>query len=111
MRLKERELITVYLKKHLVTENSDGDETIIYSDKSVELKMNVQNAGGTVNAQIYGMRLPYIKACKYQGLVIKEGENELDGLCVFVESEDRPDYHIQSIQTFSTHLNIMIERL
>lgn len=73
--------------------------------------MNVQSAGGTLNAQLYGSKLPYMKSCKYQGDQIIEGENELDGLCVYVDSSEEPDYKIITSQSYSTHVNIMIERL
>lgn len=110
MRLRERDLQTVYLKKRKVSHDEEAEEIITYPFDPIELSMNVQAASGTVNAQIYGSKLETMKACKYQGDMINEAQNELDGVCVYVGKEDEPDFTIKSIQTFSTHKNIMLER-
>lgn len=110
MRLRTRDLQTVYLRKRIITQDSEANDIITYSDKSEELAMNVQSAGGQVMAQIYGESLPYIKACKYQGDLVKAGKNELDGVCVEVSSDKEPDYEIVAIQSFSTHLNITLKK-
>jgi len=110
MRLRERDLQTVYLKKRKVTHDEEAEEIITYPFEPIELRMNVQTASGTVNAQIYGSKLETMKACKYQGDKISESQNELDGICVYVGKDEEPDFTIKSIQTFSTHKNIMLER-
>ncbi|OJG27957.1 hypothetical protein RU98_GL002166 [Enterococcus caccae] len=73
--------------------------------------MTVQAAGGQVAAAMYGKRLKYIKSCKYQGNELVEGKNEHDGICLKVSKTSEPDYQITSIQTFSTHLNVTLERI
>lgn len=110
MRLRERDLQTVYLKKRKVTHDEEAEEIVIYPFDPIELRMNVQAASGTVNVQIYGSKLETMKACKYQGDTINEAQNELDGVCVYVGKDEEPDFTIKSIQTFSTHKNIMLER-
>ncbi|EOH79262.1 hypothetical protein [Enterococcus casseliflavus] len=110
MRLRERDLQIVYLKKRKVTHDEEAEEIITYPFDPIELSMNVQAASGTVNAQIYGSKLETMKACKYQGDTINEAQNELDGVCVYVGKDEEPDFTIKSIQTFSTHKNIMLER-
>lgn len=110
MRLRERDLQTVYLKKRKVTHDEEAEEIITYPFDPIELSMNVQAASGTVNAQIYGSKLETMKACKYQGDTINEAQNELDGVCVYVGKDEEPDFTIKSIQTFSTHKKIMLER-
>lgn len=110
MRLRTRDLQTVYLKKRITTSDDEGNDIISFSEESKELQMNVQSAGGQVMAQIYGESLPYVKTCKYQGDLLKAGENELDGVCVEVSADDEPDYEIIAIQTFSTHLNITLKK-
>lgn len=110
MRLRERDLQIVYLKKRKVTHDEEAEEIITYPFDPIELSMNVQAASGTVNAQIYGSKLETMKACKYQGDKINERQNELDGICVYVGKDEEPDFTIKSIQTFSTHKNIMLER-
>lgn len=111
MRLLERDLQTVYLKKRVTIRNEEGDKETGYSDDATEIRMTVQSAGGTVSAQIYGERLPYIKSCKYQGDEIKPGENEMDGICLYVGADEEPDYEIKAIQPYSEHLNITLEKL
>jgi hypothetical protein len=110
MRLRERDLKTVYLKRRKVAHDDEAEEIITYPYDPIELRMNVQAASGTVNAQIYGSKLETMKSCKYQGDEINEGQNELDGVCVYVDKDEEPDFTIKSIQTFSTHKNIMLER-
>ena len=85
MRLRERDLTTVYLKEHSVARDAEGEKITVYSSKAKRLRMNVQSAGGIVNAQIYGGRLPYIKSCKYQGNDLIPGKNEKDGICLYVD--------------------------
>lgn len=110
MRLRTRDLQPVYLKKRIATSDDEGNDIISFSQESKELQMNVQSAGGQVMAQIYGESLPYVKTCKYQGDLLKAGQNELDGVCVEVSADDEPDYEIIAIQPFSTHLNITMKK-
>lgn len=111
MRLREQDLQTCYLKKRIVSTDDEGNSITTYSDDPTELRMNVQFAGGKVAAEIYGERLPYMKACKYQGDLLAEGKNEGDGICVNVSKDADPDYKIIALQSFSQHLNVTLERL
>lgn len=111
MRLRQRDLQTVYLKRRITIRDEEGNKETAYSDVPIELKMTVQSAGGVVSAQIYGERLPYIKTCKYQGDEIRAGENEKDGICLEVNSDDEPDYEITAIQPFSEHVNVTLEKV
>lgn len=110
MRLRERDLQTVWLKHREVSSDDEANDVVTYSDESIELKMNVQSAGGQTMAQMYGENLQYIKSCKYQGGLLKVGKNENDGVCVEVSKDDEPDYEILSIQPFSTHLNVTLKK-
>lgn len=110
MRLREKDLVSVYLKKRTVIRDEEGEKQTVYGPQSTELLMNVQSAGGMVNAQIYGEKLPYIKSCKYQGDQLVPGENENDGVCVYVPKGEEPDYFIKSIQPFRTHVNVTLEK-
>lgn len=111
MRLRGRDLKTVYLKKHYVNQDDESNDIVSYDDEPIKLEMTVQAAGGQVAATMYGKRLKYIKSCKYQGDDLVEGKNEHDGICLKVPKESEPDYQIVSIQTFSTHLNVTLERI
>lgn len=109
MRLRERDLTTVYLRRTELNQDDEGNDITKYLDP-VALRMNVQSANGTVNAQIYGSKLSSMKSCKYQGDELKEGRDENSGVCVYVDKAEQPDYKVVSIQPFSTHLNVMLER-
>lgn len=108
MRLRERDLTSVYLKRWEEIEDDEGNSIKGYSKVPVKLKMNVQSAGGQTAATIYGSELPYVKACKYQGDIVIQ---EKDGICLYVDQTKKPDYEVISIQPFSTHLNVTLKRL
>lgn len=108
MRLRERDLMTVYLKRWEEIEDDEGNSVKGYSDVAIELKMNVQSAGGQKAATLYGSELPYVKACKYQGEVVIQ---EKDGICLYINQTEKPDYEVISVQPFSTHLNVTLKRL
>lgn len=110
MRLRKRDLQTVWLKHREVSSDDEANDVVTYPGEAIELRMNVQSAGGQEMAQIYGKSLPYIKSCKYQGDLLKVGENENDGICVEVSKDSEPDYEIISIQPFSTHLNVTLKK-
>lgn len=111
MRLLEKDLKTVWIKEPMKTTGPSGKPIEGWSENPVEVKMNIQPAKGVVMAQIYGNKLNTVKACKYQGDAINEGEQELWGVCLFVNPDENPDFKITSIETYSTHKNIVIERL
>ncbi|HGW6167047.1 TPA: hypothetical protein ACNHS6_000008 [Enterococcus faecalis] len=110
MRLRKRNLVVAYLKKRHLEKDDEGNDIVTYSSKFNELHMNIQSAGGQVAATIYGEQLPYIKSCKYQGNQLKPHENEKDGICLYVGPREDPDYIIESIQPFSSHLNIILKK-
>lgn len=109
MRLRKRDLTTVYLKRTVLSQDDEGNDIIKYLDP-IALEMNVQSASGALNAQIYGSQLSSMKSCKYQGDELKEGRDQNSGVCVYVGRDEHPDYKIVSIQPFSTHINLMLER-
>lgn len=110
MRLKESDLTTVYLKEPMNTQDDEGYSISGWGDPQ-PIRMNVQSAGGAVNAQLYGKDIKYIKMCKYQGDLLSEGHGEGFGICLKVPSSSDPDYKITAIQEFSTHKNVTLERI
>jgi hypothetical protein len=109
MRLIKRDLITVYLRRATITQDEEFNDVIAW-ESPVALEMNVQSASGAVNATIYGSKLSSMKSCKYQGDELKEGRDENSGVCLYVDKDSDPDYKIKSIQPYSTHINVMLER-
>lgn len=111
MRLRERDLTTVYLKKRIIGQDDESNDVVTYANEWTEIKMTIQDAGGAVAAQIYGERLDDIKTCKYQGDKIQQQSNEGDGICLYVDKDQEPDFKIISIKHPSTHTNITLEWL
>lgn len=109
MRLMKRDLTTVYLRRVTTTQDEEFNDVIAWGSP-IALEMNVQSASGAVNATIYGSKLSSMKSCKYQGDELKEGQDENSGVCVYVDKDSDPDYKIKSIQPYSTHINVMLER-
>lgn len=109
MRLMKRDLITVYLRRATITQDEEFNDVIAW-ESPIALEVNVQSASGAVNATIYGSKLSSMKSCKYQGDELKEGRDENSGICVYVDKDSDPDYKIKSIQPYSTHINVMLER-
>lgn len=110
MRLRLRDLTTVYVRKPQQTVDNEGNIITGGWSDPIEIKMNVQSAGGQVNTQVWGKQLKYIKSCKYQGNVLNENESENWGVCLNVVKTDEPDYLINQVQTYSTHKNITLEK-
>lgn len=109
MRLMKRDLITVYLRRATITQDEEFNDVIAW-ESPIALEMNVQSASGSVNATLYGSKLSSMKSCKYQGNELKEGRDENSGICLYVGKDSDPDYKIKSIQPYSTHINVMLER-
>lgn len=109
MKLMKRDLITVYLRRATITQDEEFNDVIAW-ESPIALEMNVQSASGAVNATIYGSKLSSMKSCKYQGDELKEGRDENCGICLYVDKDSEPDYKIKSIQPYSTHINVMLER-
>ena len=109
MKLMKRDLITVYLRRATITQDEEFNDVIAW-ESPIALEMNVQSASGAVNATIYGSKLSSMKSCKYQGNELKEGRDENSGICLYVDKDSDPDYKIKSIQPYSTHINVMLER-
>ena len=110
MRLRPTDLTTVYLRQQQSGHDDEGNVITAGWSNPIAVRMNIQAAGGSVNAQIWGKDLKYIKSGKYQGNQINEGQQENWGVCVNVTKDSEPDYVINSIQTFSTHKNITLEQ-
>ncbi|OSP86484.1 hypothetical protein B9W73_10025 [Lactococcus lactis] len=109
MKLMKRDLTTVYLRRATITQDEEFNDVIAW-ESPIAFEMNVQSASGAVNATIYGSKLSSMKSCKYQGNELKEGRDENSGICLYVDKDSDPDYKIKSIQPYSTHINVMLER-
>lgn len=105
--MKIKNLKTYYLKPKIVITDNEGGKYPGYSSTSTEIRANIWPASGKLQAEIYGLRLNYILNMLYDGTeVINEG----DGVCVYVEAENEPDYKVISIKRYS-HQLIELEKI
>lgn len=90
MRLRERDKVTVYLRRRTTTQNAHLD-TIPSWGTAVSLRATHQPAGGTIVAQVYGERIQSMRTLLYDGL---ETINAADGFCLYVGAAESPDYQV-----------------
>ena len=103
--MRRSQMKRYYLKRRTPQKNSEGGTIVAYAD-AVEIDAIIWPAGGKVQAEMYGERLAYIKNMEYGG-----DEMMQEGDCVFVSSDDKPDYKIISIQTEYNPKRIELEKL
>lgn len=112
MRLKRSRLKEYAHRARLTRKDSEGSTYTEYAS-AVTFTGEIWPAGGKIQAQVYGEKLPYIRNVRvdgryeiltdaagrlsYQvedGPVIREG----DGLCLYVDPASGPDYRVISIR-------------
>ena len=93
MRMRRKQMKTYQLRKRLVEKNSEGGDVVSWA-VAVPIDATIWQAGGAVQAQLYGEHLAYIKNMEYHGT---EDVQENDGICVYVEGAEPPDYIIKAI--------------
>lgn len=93
MRMRRKQMKTYQLRKRLVSKNSEGGDVVSWA-AAVPIDATIWQASGAVQAQLYGEHLAYIKNMEYHGT---EDLQENDGICVYVEGTENPDYIIKSI--------------
>ena len=104
MRIKNKK--TYWLKKKTTIEDDEGNMYADYSEP-IEIKANIYPTSGKLQAEIYGERLNYIQNMLYDGSEkLKEG----DGICVYVDKNNKPDYKLISIKSYS-HQLIELEKI
>lgn len=122
MRLKRNRLQTVIHKPAVLQKDSEGNTYVSYGSPS-ELKAEVWPAGGKVQAERYGLRLPNIRNLRleerYQetekdgkpAFILESGTaiSANDGICFAVNAEEEPDYQIVGIYPYR-FLTLEIER-
>ena len=97
---------TYSLRKRQVEKNSEGGDVITWATAE-PIDATIWGANGSVQAQMYGEHLAYIKNMEYSGTLDLQ---ENDGICVYVEATDPPDYIIKSINRDVDPKVITLER-
>lgn len=123
MRLRQSRLETYYHRKRMVKKDSEGSTYEEYGAAS-SFSGESWPASGKVQAQQYGQRLGYIRNLKIAGgytiepdkdgklhYVLENGTDlmELDGICLFVGENARPDYKIVAVKPYR-FLTLEVER-
>lgn len=96
-----------YLRKRNTTKNNEGGFETNYQE-AVPIEAVIWSAGGKTQAQMYGERLTYIKNMEYGG---NEDIQENDGICVFVQPDNEPDYKVISIKPEYSPKILELERI
>lgn len=103
MRLKRNRLQPCKHRKAEVKSNNEGGKRTVYSEQAREIKAEVWPAGGKLQAEIYGQRLPYIFNC----LMDLDSEiKEKDGFCI---GKDEVTHTVESIKRYSDHQFLELE--
>lgn len=108
MRLRQRDMKTYIYKKYGTFKEIDGTKYTGYEQEGREIKAKIQPAGGKMLAEIYGLRLAYMLTmfCE-KGTDLKEN----DGICVYVDEDEEPDYKIVAIRPWGSHIVADLERI
>lgn len=97
MRLNRKQMKPYQLVKKIDKKDKEGS-TYQEFEPSFTFEADIFPAGGKTQAEIYGQRLAYMmNMLCYQNDDIKEG----DGICVYANENEGPDYIIVSIQRFN----------
>lgn len=123
MRLKRNRLETYSHRKAIPAKDNEGNSYTEYGLSS-SFEAEVWPAGGKLQAEIYGQRLPYIRNCRIDGayeiitdekgrvcyqvgsMMLQEG----DGICLHVSCKHEPDYKIISIRPYR-FLTLEVEKI
>lgn len=110
MRLRRKQLNQYYLKAQVSEKNNEGSSYETYSDVPFYFMADISPASGQLQAEIYGVRLSYILNMLCEPFSIKEN----DGICVYVKSNQSPDYKVISIRRYEgkiPHISCELEKI
>jgi hypothetical protein len=105
MRLKQNELIMVLLF-HGKTDNSDYIGTEIVWEAPKLIQCNCQTAENQYDIALYGMQVTDMKKlyCSKDAPI-----SQNDGVS-FDRTANKPDYRVRSVQEYSTHKVVLVDR-
>ena len=122
MRLKRNRLMTIHHRKAKTEKDSEGHVNVVYGS-AVQLQAEMWPAGGKLQAEMYGIRLPNIRNLRVDGKyqeVCRDGEtcflledgtviSAKDGICLYSRADEDPDYEVVAIRPY-TYLTLEVER-
>lgn len=123
MKLKNKR--DCYLKRKVVVKGEDGEKYAVFTDEAVKISVTVCSGGGQMqdvqmgNVQQWQKKLlydePYTVTVEngVETYWFRETEYSMavgDGVCIYANPEQPPDYRIIAIHPFS-HLRIILEKM
>lgn len=123
MRLKRNRLKPYHLRKAVPKKDSEGNSTIEYAPAE-SFVAEMWAAGGKLQTEMYGMRLPNIRNLrldgKYTEVSLKGSASYLtedgtiitpgDGICLYVDADTAPDYKIVAMYPYR-YLLLEVEKI
>lgn len=108
MRLKQSDLKPYVVKESIPKKDTDGTTYEGWADEGHTIRANIQPAGGKIMSEMYGERLAYMLT-----LYTEKSTNlkETNGLCVYVSSDQDPDYRVIAIRRWSSHTVAVLEKV
>lgn len=106
MRLRERDKRIVIFRPRVPLQEDDGTTSESWGDP-IELRGNVQPAGGRVLAEMYGERLAYMRVM----YVEQEPPVRLESGRACLDTQDDPDYKVVAVRPWSGHFVIDMEAI
>lgn len=106
MRLRERDKRNVIFRPRVPVQEDDGTTSEGWGDP-LELRGNVQPAGGRVLAEMYGERLAYMRVM----YVEQEPPERLESWGACLDTLDNPDYKVVAVRPWSGHFVIDMEAI
>lgn len=123
MRLKRNRLKHYNHRRAVQVKDNEGNSYTEYGEAK-PVTAEIWPAGGKLQAEMYGQRLPYIRNCRLDGeyktqtdekgrvsyLFGAQPIREGDGICLDVPEESDPDYKIIAIRPYR-YLYMELEKL
>lgn len=124
MRIRQSRLEEIFFRKRVSEKDKEGSSYETWG-AAFPVMVEIWPASGKVQAQQYGERLSYIRNVKLEGDYIitadakghamyktESGLNiqEGDGICLYVDPKNEPDYRIISIKPYRP-LKMEIEKI
>lgn len=97
MRLRQRDLKDVYVRPWTTIKDNEGALTNDYGE-FYTIKANIQPLGGQIASAEYGEKLKYMLSMRVNCI---DNIKEKDGICVYVQPTELPDYEVISIKLWS----------
>lgn len=107
MRLRQRDLKDYVIKRRMSLSDTDGTTYDGWGNSTI-IRANIQPAGGRAMSEMYGGRLAYMMVAYVESV---NDIQESDGFCIYISTDNDPDYKIVAIRRWNTHHVIDLEKV